>query len=44
MTGFEKFLNYHASKLVDAVPKLTDKVQLSKRGAQFEAQSRVGSV
>src|SRR5204862_8048771 len=27
MTGFERFLNYHASKLVDAVPKQTDRVQ-----------------
>jgi integrase len=27
MTGFERFLNYHASKLVDAVPRQTDKVQ-----------------
>jgi hypothetical protein len=27
MTGFEQFLNYHASRLVDAVPKQTDKVQ-----------------
>jgi hypothetical protein len=27
MTGFERFLNYHASGLVDAVPKQTDKVQ-----------------
>src|SRR5439155_16767791 len=25
--GFERFLNYHASKLVDAVPKQTDRVQ-----------------
>ena len=27
MTGFERFLNYHAGKLVDAVPKQTDRVQ-----------------
>jgi integrase len=27
MTGFERFLNYHAAKLVDAVPKQTDRVQ-----------------
>jgi integrase len=27
MTGFERFLTYHASKLVDAVPRQTDKVQ-----------------
>jgi integrase len=27
MTGFERFLNYHARKLVDAVPKLTERVQ-----------------
>jgi integrase len=27
MTGFERFLNYHAGKLLDAVPKQTDRVQ-----------------
>jgi integrase len=27
MTGFERFLNYHATKLVDAVPRQTEKVQ-----------------
>lgn len=27
MTGFERFLNYHAGKLVDIVPKHTEKVQ-----------------
>jgi integrase len=27
MTGFERFLTYHANKLVDAVPRQTDKVQ-----------------
>jgi integrase len=27
MTGFERFLNYHAGKLVDAVPKQTETVQ-----------------
>jgi integrase len=27
MTGFERFLNYHSSKLVDAVPKQTERVQ-----------------
>jgi integrase len=27
MTGFERFLNYHAGKLVDAVPKQTERVQ-----------------
>jgi integrase len=27
MTGFERFLNYHARKLVDTVPKQTERVQ-----------------
>ncbi len=27
MTGFERFLNYHGSKLADTVPKLTNRVQ-----------------
>ena len=27
MTGFERFLNYHARKLIDAVPKHTDRLQ-----------------
>jgi hypothetical protein len=27
MTGFERFLNYHAGKLVDAIPKHTDRVR-----------------
>lgn len=27
MTGFERFLNYHAKRLVDTVPKQTDRVQ-----------------
>lgn len=27
MTGFERFLNYHAAKLVDAIPKQTERVQ-----------------
>jgi integrase len=27
MTGFERFLNYHAVKLAEAVPKQTDRVQ-----------------
>jgi integrase len=27
MTGFERFLNYHAGKLVDTVPKQTERVQ-----------------
>jgi integrase len=27
MTGFERFLNYHAGKLTDAVPKQTERVQ-----------------
>lgn len=27
MTGFERFLNYHAAKLVDAVPKHTGRLQ-----------------
>jgi integrase len=27
MTGFERFLNYHASKLIDAVPKQTERTQ-----------------
>jgi integrase len=27
MTGFERFLNYHSSKLVDVVPKQTGRVQ-----------------
>jgi hypothetical protein len=26
MTGFERFLNYHARKLVDTVPKHTERV------------------
>jgi integrase len=27
VTGFERFLNYHAGKLVDALPKQTERVQ-----------------
>jgi integrase len=27
MTGFERFLNYHAGKLVDSVPKRTERMQ-----------------
>lgn len=27
MSGFERFLNYHASKLVDTAPNRTDKLQ-----------------
>lgn len=27
MTGFERFLNYHAGKLVDAVPRQTERLQ-----------------
>jgi integrase len=27
MTGFERFLTYHSSKLVDVVPKQTGRVQ-----------------
>jgi hypothetical protein len=27
MTGFERFLHYHSSKLTDAVPKQTERVQ-----------------
>jgi hypothetical protein len=38
MTGFERFLNYHASRLVDAVPKQTGKVQQQVRGTMLRRE------